>query len=195
MPTPAADQSLLDRVARGISRPGATAPSGVTSSILAQAATSYGARPVVDEATVPTGFDPAAAALFEATVEAAFLVANCDGVFDPDERAAFQSVVVAGCNNNVQPAQLDALLADLSQQLSEDGIEKRARMVARSVTRKDHQVEVLRIAALMAHISGGVSDQERSVIDVLAKDFALDVATVEEALTQAETALKASEES
>src|ERR1700759_3873928 len=125
---PAADKSLLERVARGIAKPGDAAPHGVTASILAQAATSYGARPVYDEATVPTGFDPAAAALFEATVEAAFLVANSDGVFDPDERAAFQSVVVAGCNNNVQPAQLEALLADLSQQLNEDGIEKRARM-------------------------------------------------------------------
>src|SRR5262245_27723530 len=129
---PAADKSLLERVARGISRPGTPAPSGVTTSILAQAATSYGARPVLDEATVPTGFDPAAAALFEATIEAAFLVAHSDGVFDQDERAAFQSVVVVACNNNVQPEQLEALLADLSQQLHEDGIEKRARMVARS---------------------------------------------------------------
>ena len=187
---PAADKSLLERVARGIAKPGEAAPQGVTASILAQAATSYGARPVYDEATVPTGFDPAAAALFEATVEAAFLVANSDGVFDPDERAAFQSVVVAGCNNNVQPAQLEALLADLSQQLNEDGIEKRARMVARSITRKDHQVEVLRIAALMAHISGGVSDEERKVIDVLARDFSLDIGEVDQALTQAEAALK-----
>jgi tellurite resistance protein len=186
---PAADKSLLERVARGISRPGTAAPTGVTTSILAQAATSYGARPVVDEATVPTGFDPAAAALFEATVEAAFLVANSDGVFDQDERAAFQSVVVNACNNNVQPAQLEALLADLSQQLHEDGIEKRARMVARSITRKDHQVEVLRIAALMAHISGGVSDQERAIIDVLAKDFELEPSAVEQALHQAEAAL------
>ena len=32
----------------------------------AQAASSYGARPMADESTVPTGFDPAAAALFEA---------------------------------------------------------------------------------------------------------------------------------
>ncbi|HVY49180.1 MAG TPA: tellurite resistance TerB family protein [Minicystis sp.] len=187
---PAPDKSLLERVARGISRPGAAAPPGVTSSILAQASTSYGAKPVVDEATVPTGFDPAAAALFEATVEAAFLVANCDGVFDPEERAAFQSVVVEGCNNNVQPAQLEALLADLSQQLRDDGIEKRARMVARSITRRDHQVEVLRIAALMAHISGGVSAEERKVIDVLAKDFDLDAAAVDDALRAAENALK-----
>src|SRR5215470_8039449 len=144
--TVAPDKSLLDRVARGVSKPGANAPAGVTASILAQAATSYGARPVVDEATVPTGFDPAAAALFEAVVEAAFLVANSDGVFDEDERAAFESVVAHACDNVVQLSQLQALLADLQEQLAEDGIEKRARMVARTITRADHQQEVLRIA-------------------------------------------------
>src|SRR5579871_3372104 len=117
------DKGLLDRVARGISRPGESSPSGVTASILAQAAKSYGARPIFDEATVPTGFDPQAAALFEATVEAAFLVANSDGVFDDDERAAFQQVVTAACNDQVQPGQLQALLTDLCEQLSQDGID------------------------------------------------------------------------
>ena len=186
----APDKGLLDRVARGISRPGGTAPSNVTTSILAQAATSYGARPVVDEATVPTGFDPAAAALFEATVEAAFLVANSDGVFDDDERTAFQSVVAEACNYLVQEDQLQALLADLSEQLAEDGIEKRARMVARTIVRRDHQLEVLRISALMAHISGGVSDHERSVLEHLARGFDLDSDAVARALTEAETVLK-----
>jgi tellurite resistance protein len=185
-----ADKSLLERVARGVGRPGDGAPSNVTASILAQAATSYGARPMMDEATIPTGFDPAAAALFEAVVEAAFLVANSDGVFDDDERRAFESVVETACNNQVQLKQLDALLADLCEQLNEDGIDKRARMVARTITRKDHQLEVLRIAALMAHISGGVSEEERRVLEALAKGFSLPGESVGEALDQAEAALK-----
>src|SRR5271154_1235227 len=170
----AADKGLLERVARGISRPGEASPAGVTGSILAQSARSYGARPVFDEATVPTGFDPAAAALFEATVEAAFLVANSDGVFGDEERAAFQEVVSAACNDQVQSVQLQALLADLCEQLAQDGIEKRARMVAKTVVKRDQQLEVLRIAALMAHISGGVSTSERAVLDYLARDFDLD---------------------
>src|SRR5215208_563656 len=120
-----ADKTLLHRVARGISRPGDLAPSGVNSSILTQAASSYGARPVIEEATVPTGFDLGAAALFEAVVEAAFLVANSDGIFDDEERGAFQSVVAHACNNVVQVSQLQALVADLCEQLAEDGIEKR----------------------------------------------------------------------
>lgn len=186
----APDKSLLERVARGISRPGGASPSGVTGSILTQAAKSYGARPVFDEATVPTGFDPAAAALFEATVEAAFLVANSDGVFDDEERAAFESVVTSACNNQVQQVQLHALLADLCEQLAQDGIEKRTRMVARTITRRDHQIEVLRIAALMAHISGGVAASERSVLDHLARGFAIEDGGVDRALVEAEAALR-----
>src|SRR5262245_632105 len=132
--TNVADKTLLERVARGISRPGSQAPSGVSASILAQAATSYGARPAIEAATVPTGFDPHAAALFEAVVEAAFLVANSDGVFDEQERQAFESVVANACNDAVEVSQLSALLADLREQLAEDGIEKRTRMVARTIT-------------------------------------------------------------
>src|SRR4051812_8744065 len=185
----APDKGLLDRVVRGIARPAGGAPTRVTSSILAQAAKSYGARPIFDEATVPTGFDPAAAALFEATVEAAFLVANSDGIFDDEERAAFQSVVSAACYDQVQALQLQALLADLCEQLPHDGIEKRARMVGRTIPRRDHQLEVLRIAALMAHISGGVSDPERSVLDHLARGFDLEPGAVDRALSEAEGAL------
>lgn len=183
------DKSLIERVARGIARQNNT---GGGPSILAQAASSYGARPVVDEATVPTGFDPAAAALFEAVVEAAFLVANSDGVFDDDERAAFQSVVAEACGDVVQLSQLDALLADLCEQLAEDGIEKRTRMVARTITKAEHQLEVLRIAALMAHISGGVSEQERSVLDQLARGFGLEQSVVHEVLSESEGVLAAS---
>ncbi|MEZ4295516.1 MAG: tellurite resistance TerB family protein [Polyangiaceae bacterium] len=185
----APDQSLIERVARGIARPNQTTGN---LSILAQAASSYGSRPVVDEATVPTGFDPQAAALFEAVVEAAFLVANSDGVFDDDERRAFQSVVANACGDVLQTSQLDALLADLCEQLAEDGIEKRAGMVARTITRHEHQLEVLRIAALMAHISGGVSEQERSVLEQLARGFGLPVGAVNDALSESETVLAAS---
>jgi len=187
-----ADKSLIERVAQGIRLPGAEAPPGVTGSILAQAAQSYGAKPVVDEATIPTGFDPTAAALFEAVVEGAFLVANSDGVFDDAERAAFESVVANATNHVVQMSQLHALLADLCEQLAEDGLEKRTRMVARTITRPDHQHDVLRIAALMAHISGGVSEQERAVMNQLAAGFSLEAAAVEHALNAAAEALNSS---
>jgi tellurite resistance protein len=184
------DKSLLERVAHCIAEPGTGAPSGVKTSILKQAATSYGARPVLEEATVPTGFDPQAAVLFEAVVEAAFLTASSDGVFDDDERVAFESVVAEACDNTVQLAQLDALIADLRAQLAEDGMEKRTRTIGRAIARRDHQLEVLRIAALMAHISGGVSEHERSVLEQLARGFDLPSGSVDHALMQAAAALR-----
>jgi tellurite resistance protein len=184
----APNKSLLERVARTIRRP-TSAPGGVTASVLAQAASAYSAHPTIDEADELAGFDPGAAALFEAVVEAAYLVANADGVFDEDERAAFQSVVSSACDNLVQMRKLDALTADFRELLAEDGLEKRARMIARTISEHDHQIEVLRIAALMAHVSGGVSDDERAVIAHLADGFALDEGAVAEALAQAAAVL------
>lgn len=186
----ALDKSLLERVAQCIAQPAAGASTGGNTSILKRAAILYGARPVLEEATVPTGFDPQAAVLFEAVIEAAFLIASCDGVFDDDERLAFESVVAQACDNAVQVAQLDALVADLREQLAKDGIEKRTRTIGRAVIRRDHQIEVLRIAALIAHISGGVSEHERSVLDQLARGFDLPSGSVDHALAQAEIALQ-----
>src|SRR5690242_2629680 len=90
--------NLLARVAR--TPHGTSAAQSTDRSILMLAAASYGARPS-DEATVPTGFDPAAAALFEVIVEGAYLVASADGVFDDDERALFERVVTAACGGTV----------------------------------------------------------------------------------------------
>jgi hypothetical protein len=118
-------------------------------------------------------------------------VANSDDDFDPEEQAAFEAVVVNACNNLVQPAQLGALLADLRESLLEDGIEKRTRMVARTIVRLDHQIEVLRIAALMAQISGGVSEQERAVLEQLREGFNLEEEALAGAMAEAEAVLRA----
>lgn len=180
--------TLLERVAKQLGAPPSYAEPGVSTSILAAAARVYGSKPTDDESdevTRPTGFDPFAAALFEAVVESAYLVANADGEFDGAERAAFQHVVLAACEGRVAAPQVDALLADLQEQLDEDGLDKRISMVVRLVTRADHAKEVLRVASLLAHVSGGVSDVERSVLDRLAEGFSLSPAEVEEALAEA----------
>ncbi|WP_437679275.1 tellurite resistance TerB family protein [Sorangium sp. So ce131] len=172
-------------VVPGASRPGADSPRARVASILAQAARAYSARPPIEDITMPTGFDPAAVALFETIIEAAFLVANADGEFDAAERKRFQSIVVDACQNLVHEKQIEALLADLGEMLAEDGTEKRVSMVARTIARTEHQREVLRVAAYMAHASGGVSAPERAVLEQLARGFKLDAAAVDEALTQA----------
>jgi tellurite resistance protein len=181
-----ADASLLGRVAKQLSRAPSYAESGVQGSILAVAATSYGSRPAdEEEVTQPTGFDPEVAALFEAVVEGAYLVAHADNEFDPAEQQAFQHVVLSACGGKVLERQVEALLLVLEDSLKEDGIDKRCRMVARTVQKPEHAKEVLRIAALIAHVSGGVSDDERRVLDLLAREFKLDSADLEAALAEA----------
>ena len=183
-------ESLLGRVAAGIATSRGPTPSGrAQRSILSQAAEAYGRKPAEAESTVPTGFDPMAASLFEAVIEAAFLVANADGVFDEAEQSTFETVVAEACKNSVQRSELSALVADLREQLDEDGAAHRISMVAQVVSESEHKLEVLRIAALMAHISGGVDDSERKLMDDLARQFGLDQQAVDAALQQAQLAL------
>jgi tellurite resistance protein len=186
----APDFSLIGKVARQLTQPPSySAAEGARSSLLSIAASSYGWKSENDDVTQPTGFDPDAARLFEAVVEGAFLVANADGEFDDTEQAAFQHVVVTACGGAVAERQVAALLADLHDQLGEDGMDKRVQMVARTVTREDHAREVLRVSALLAHVSGGVSDVEREVLDKLATEFELSGAAVDRALEEAAQAL------
>jgi tellurite resistance protein len=179
---------LLARVARSAAPPGKPLDPSRPVSILSLAAASYGARPSED-ATVPTGFDPLAVALFEAIVEGAFLVAHADGVFDEEERKTFERVVVAACGGTVAPQQIAALVSDLGDQLDEDGTDKRIEALARTATKREHALEVLRIAALLAQSSEDVSAVEREVLVKIAKATGLEAGAVDVALGDVKKAL------
>ena len=181
---------FLTKVARRIASPARFTSSGKTDSILTVAAGSYGFHSGQEEATMPTGFDPLAAALFESIVEAAFLVATADGVFDENEKQAFKTVVLEACKGAVSSVALDALMADLADQLQEDGLDSRLEMVALAIYRPEHQLEVLRIAAFIALASGGISDPERRVIERLAKAFKLSEFNVDNVLLEAQEAIE-----
>lgn len=183
------DESLLGKVAAQLSRSPSYAGTSGKPSILTIAAASYGWKASSDEVTQPTGFDPEAARLFESVVEAAYLVANADGEFDAAEQSAFRHVVVTACGGLVVERQVSALLADLADQLSEDGMDKRVQMVSKGIARDDQAREVLRIAALLAHVSGGVSDVEREVLGKLCRGLALEAGAVDAAVKEAESAL------
>lgn len=208
---PVADAQILERVAQGLKRAtaeprdarGEGETGGATEvvrggaaqgSILAQAAAVYGAKPDQPEATPGTGFDPVAAALFEALVEGAFLVAHADGVVDEEERAAFEQVVASAASAGTTPegssaAVVRALLADLESSLAEDGLDRRVEILAHAVTRPEHRSEVLRVAALVAHVSGGVSDPERTVMEKLAARLGMGPGDVDRAIRDAAAAL------
>jgi tellurite resistance protein len=182
--------NLLARVARSVSDPSKPVDPEKPVSILSLTAASYGARPSED-ATVPTGFDPLAVALFEAIVEGAFLVANADGVFDADERKTFERVVLAACGGAVAPRQIESLLSDLGDQLEEDGLDARVEALSKTAAKKEHAQEVLRIAALLAQASEDVSPVERGVLGKIAKACGLEATEVDVALADVKTALAA----
>jgi len=188
-----ANTPLIQQIVAKLGRPPSYAERGVSGSILGVAAQSYGSNSVVEDVTQPTGFDPEVAALFEALVESAFLVAHADGDFDETEREAFEHIVLAVCQGKVAERQVHALLLDLQAQLEEDGLEKRVAMVGRSIKRPEHAHEVLRVAALLAEVSGGVSAVERQVLSELAKACQLDEFALSRALTEATMSLSAEE--
>jgi tellurite resistance protein len=180
--------NLLARVARAAPLQDALIDSEKPTSILYLAAISYGSRPSED-ATVPTGFDPLAVALFEAIVEAAYVVANADGVFDDDEKETFERVVAGACGGAVASQAVAALVSDLADQLREDGLESRIEAIAKAVTKKEHAQEVLRIAALLAQASEDVSAVERDALERLAVRFGLEAGAVDAALADVKSAL------
>jgi tellurite resistance protein len=185
---PPATETFIGKVAQELSRAPAYSEVGVKESILVAAATSYGSKSP-DDLTQPTGFDPEAARLFEALVESAYLVANADGDFDDAERQAFEHVVLAACDGKVGEVQIAALLADLAEQLEEDGTDKRVAMVSRGITRPEHAREVVRVATLIAHVSGGVSPAERALVERLASGLGLDSGATDAALAEVTKAL------
>jgi tellurite resistance protein len=181
---------LFARAARSASPAGAPGDPDRPLSILLLSAASYGVRPG-DDVTVPTGFDPVTVALFETIVEGAYLVANADGLFDDEERNVFERIVVDACGGTVSSQQIAALVCDLRNQLREDGIDRRIQNLATSVSKKEHAHEVLRIAALIAQVSDGVSEVERDVLAKIATSVGLEAGEVAGALADAQGALVA----
>ncbi|HMJ54800.1 MAG TPA: tellurite resistance TerB family protein [Polyangiaceae bacterium] len=184
-----ADARLLEKVARGLNEPWAAAQKGAQGSILTVAAGVYGARPAAEETTIPTGFDPQAAALFEAIVEAAYIVSAADGVLDDSEREAFAQVVSEASSGAVDEDQVKALLSDLRDHLKDDGLDTRINAITLAVSKTEHRLEILRIAGLLAHVSGGVSGLERGVLEKLAAAFHLQPREVDTALDAVKSAL------
>jgi len=128
--------------------------------------------------------------LFEAMIESAFLVANADGHFDADERQMFVSLVREISHGRVSDHQIRALIEDLSRQLGEDGHERRLRMIGRTIRADADRMETLRVAALLAHASAGLSQVEHEVLTQLAQHLELTPDSVVAAVRAAEEALR-----
>jgi tellurite resistance protein len=183
------DKDFIDHVKRCIAQPGANAPKGVQVSIFAQAARLSFTQAINDAVTAPTGFDPAAAALFEGAVEGAYLVATCDGAVDPTEDALLRAVISSG--GPVLEKQVDGLLLSLARAVALDGASERLSRLSYMVSKPAHQQEILRIAALIARASGEVRPPERAVLDRIAQGFSLAANAVDTAVADAASTLAA----
>ncbi len=132
-------------------------------SVMALAGVAYASQPSVD-CTTPTGFDPSAVSLFEAIVEAAFLVATADGIFDNDEREVFSRVLAAAAENAVPRSDINGLIEELGEVLATEGLEGRIAHIAGKVHRPEQKTALLRVALLIALANDVVSETEESVI-------------------------------
>jgi tellurite resistance protein len=103
-------------------------------------------------------------------------------VFDEEEKRTFERIVTAACGGMVPQRLVADLVADLSDQLGEDGLEQRIKRLAEGVTKKEQATEVLRIAALIASVSDDVSAIEREVLERIATAFKLEGGAVDSAL-------------
>jgi tellurite resistance protein len=90
----------------------------------------------------------------------------------------------------VTPRQIQSLLGDLKDQLDEDGLDERVKALAAPVHKKEQAVEVLRIAALLADASDGVSDVERQALEKIAVACGLEAGEVDRAIGDVREALK-----
>jgi tellurite resistance protein len=91
----------------------------------------------------------------------------------------------------VPPKAIAALVADLQDQLQEDGLDRRIEELSKHVARPDHAREVLRIAALIAQVSDNVSDVERAVLVKIASGTGMAITDVEAAINDVRAALSA----
>ncbi len=131
--------------------------------MIALAAAAYASQPSVDS-TTPTGFDPFAVTLFEAIVEAAFLVATADGVFDSGEREVFSRIVAASAENALPRSDLNGLIEELAEHLAIDGVDRRVARIAQSVRRPEQKIALLRVAILVALANDTISETEEALI-------------------------------
>jgi tellurite resistance protein len=157
------------------------APVTIGASLLAQASFAYALRPSYKK-TVPTGFDPIAATIFEAVVDACYLVATADGVFDDQERLWFVEVVRRGCEERVTVADIELLVDAMTFALEQEGAARRVEVVACSLPTTEQREETLRFAAATAAASGGVAAAERAVLEALSENFGLPSSALEMAL-------------
>lgn len=188
MPVP---DSILSQLARCLQVSPPDAEAGTRGSIFGITASAYSFRARHDELelTQPTGFDPQAVRLFEALIEGAYLVLCADGPCSEAEHKALVQVVLKACTGVLSDALVRALLDDARRRLEEDGLERRLEIVAWAAEKPEQAREIVRVAALLAGVSGSVSASRRTLLHRLAARLSVDDLTLTRALQETTSVL------
>lgn len=134
------------------------------------------ARQLRHAAAVEGDRDPAL--VFNAVVEAGYLVAAADGSVDPTELATLKSAVRALSEDEVSAEEIDTLVEDLIDLRRSEGEGARCEAVGRALLDSRSAEEGLYLAAAIAYVSAGLDARELAVMERIASAARLPGATL-----------------
>jgi tellurite resistance protein len=112
---------------------------------------------------------PNQSAVFEAAVEAGYLAALADGNVDTDERAALARAVELLSQGAVIEWETENLLDACASRAKEEGAEKRAEAVGKTLEKLGQADAGMLVAALVARATNGVEKAEAEVLKQIGK--------------------------
>jgi len=120
-----------------------------------------------------------------ATLEAVFLVAAADGNLYRQEMDQISAIVAKLVNRQLPAEDLNRLVDLFAQDLDRDDYEIRARACAKAFEHEWSRRAVFVMAAGIALADGALQDEERDVLDLLAREFALKPEVVDRIIARA----------
>jgi|LNFM01.1.fsa_nt_gb tellurite resistance protein len=115
---------------------------------------------------VAEGGDPSL--LFNAVVEAGYLVAAADGTVDSAELATLKRAILTLTGDDLPPEELDTLVEDLIDLRKTEGEAARCRAVGELLAAHKAGDEGLYLAAAIAYASNGLDRSELAVLERIA---------------------------
>jgi tellurite resistance protein len=131
---------------------------------------------------VPEGGDPSL--LFNAVIEAGYLVAAADGTVDSAELATLKRAVLALTGDEMQAEELDTLVEDLVDLRKTQGELSRCKAVGELLAAHRAGDEGLYLAAAIAYASNGLDRKELAVLERIAQAAGISQAALVTLATQ-----------
>jgi tellurite resistance protein len=116
---------------------------------------------------LPGGGDPAM--LFNAIVEAGYLVAAADGDVDDRELDTLKSAVATLTEGEMPQSDIETLLEDFIDLRKSEGEESRCKAVGAILREANCSEEGVYLAAAIAYVSAGLSETELAVMEKIAR--------------------------